>query len=79
MKLGLLTAAFPDTPLADVAKSPLFVSAAATLDELDDFFDSHAFSAVPVVDDRQRLIGLVRRRDVREALTERAEQDFLKA
>ena len=41
------------TPLAAVLKSSLFVHAEATLDELEAFFDRHAFQAVPVIDERQ--------------------------
>ncbi len=67
------------TPLADVLKSPLYVSADTELDDLEEFFDRHDFHAVPVVDPRQRLIGMVRRSAVEEALTERADQDFLKS
>ncbi|MDX1529851.1 MAG: CBS domain-containing protein, partial [Gammaproteobacteria bacterium] len=67
------------TPLSKVIKSPLYVSAETELDDLEEFFDRHDFHAVPVVDMRQRLIGMVRRSDVEEALTERADQDFMKS
>jgi magnesium transporter len=67
------------TPLADVLKSPLYVGAGTDLDDVDEFFDRHDFHAVPVVDAQQRLIGMVRRSAVEEALTERADQDFLKS
>ena len=66
------------TPLADIAKSPLFVSIVTPLDDLSEFFDQHSFFAVPVVDERQRLVGVVHRRAVDYALSERAEVDYLK-
>ena len=50
-----------------------------SLDELEDFFDEYDIAAVPVVDDRQMLLGIVRRRAVLEELAERAEADNLKA
>lgn len=67
------------TPLADILKSPLFVSVDAPLDELSEFFDRHSFFAVPVVDARHRLVGVVHRRAVDEAESERAELDYLKS
>ena len=66
------------TPLADILTSPLFVSVTTSLDDLQSFFQRHAFFAVPVVDQRQRLVGMVRRNDVRKAISERAEHDYLK-
>jgi magnesium transporter len=61
-----------------IAKPALSVIADATLSELEDFFDEHDFAAVPVVDPKGNLLGIVRRRAVLEALTERAEADHLK-
>jgi magnesium transporter len=61
-----------------LAKPALTVSADATLSELEDFFDEHDIAAVPVVDAKDNLLGIVRRRAVLEALTERAEADHLK-
>lgn len=54
------------------------VTADTSLSELEDFFDEYDFAAVPVVDQRGNLLGIVRRRAVLEALTERAEADHLK-
>ena len=67
------------TPLADILKSPLFVSVDAPLAALSEFFDRHSFFAVPVVDTRHRLVGVVHRRAVDEAESERAELDYLKS
>ena len=66
------------TALGDTLKSPLFVSVDASLEALEDFFKRHPFYATPVVDARQRLVGMVRRKDLRKALTERAEHDYLR-
>lgn len=67
------------TPLADILKSPLFVSVDTSLDDLADFFGRHSFFAVPVVDSRHRLVGVVHRHAVDEAESERAELDYLKS
>jgi magnesium transporter len=67
------------TPLADILKSPLFVSVDTSLDDLSGFFGRHSFFAVPVVDSRHRLVGVVHRRAVDEAVSERAEHDYMKS
>jgi len=67
------------TPLADILKSPLFVSVDTSLEALSDFFDRHSFFAVPVVDGRHRLVGAVHREAVAEAEAERAELDYMKS
>ena len=46
--------------------------------ELEQFFFDNDIAAVPVVDDRKHLLGIVRRRAVLEALNEKAEADHLK-
>ena len=67
------------TVIGDILKSSPFVSVDTTLDELDDFFQRHLLRAVPVVDVRQKLVGLVHKSDVEEAISERAELDYLKS
>lgn len=57
---------------------PLAVAFDASLDELSDVFDRHQFFGVPVVDSARRLLGVVRRHDVDEALADRADDDNLK-
>lgn len=59
-------------------EKPLRVSAEATLDELRAFFEEHPFVGVPVVADRDTLVGVVRRADVLAALEGRSESDHLK-
>ncbi len=67
------------TPVAALMiRNPLRVEVRATLDELEQFFDRHAFFGVPVVDGEGRLVGVVRRADVEEAIGERADRTFLK-
>ncbi|MGK0172526.1 MAG: magnesium transporter, partial [Gammaproteobacteria bacterium] len=73
-----LAIASNDTMLAGVSHLPQYVLPHTPLEELDDFFDRHEFFTVPVVDQRQQLIGIVRRNAMREALVERAELDLLK-
>ncbi|MHC5005446.1 MAG: magnesium transporter [Planctomycetota bacterium] len=60
-------------------RDPLTVPVDAPLDELAEFFDRHEFIGVPAIDEGGRLVGVVRRRDVREALGDRAESDHLKS
>lgn len=73
----LLTA--PATPVAAIRlANPLHLSMNATLDELQQFFDRHGFFGAPVVDLDGRLVGVVRRADVEEALGDRADQTLLK-
>jgi magnesium transporter len=59
-------------------RDPLALPPDASLDELSGFFDRHHFFGVPVVDSARRLLGVVRRHDVEEALTDRADDDNLK-
>lgn len=57
-------------------REPLTLQDTDDLDTLRDFFDGHAFFAVPVVDSAGRLLGVVRRADVEEALGEKSERDY---
>jgi len=67
-----------DTLLAQLLKPSAQMKAETTLDELEAFFDREDDAAVPVVDARQALLGVVRREDVAEELAERAENDHRK-
>ena len=51
----------------------------ASLRELGDFFDHHAFLGVPVVDEERRLVGVVTRADFNEAWGEHNEEDYRKS
>lgn len=57
---------------------PIAVPVAATIDELRDFFSANKFVGVPVTDARGALLGVVHRASIRQAQSERAEDDLLK-
>jgi magnesium transporter len=69
----------PDARIGDIAKPAASVAPEATLVELEEFFDENDIAAVPVVEERGHLLGIVRRRAVLEALAEKAESDSLKS
>lgn len=69
----------PDLKILEIVKPALTVTAETELPQLETFFDEHDIAAVPVVDDRRNLLGIVRRRSVLEALTRKSESDSLKA
>jgi len=67
-------------PVIDIMISEAVLAKTSTsLEALEDIFDRYDFFAVPVTDDQGRMLGLVRRSDVREALEDRADQTFLQA
>lgn len=78
VRLRDLVFSSPEQKIGQVARPAFTVKPDATLDELSHFFDEHDIAAVPVVSERGMLLGIVRRRSVLEALTERAESDNLK-
>ena len=59
-------------------RDPLTVSDRASLDSLRDLLEKHNFFGVPVIDQDQRLLGVVRRAAVMEALADRDVDDFRK-
>ena len=65
--------------LVDILQPAMSVKDTTPLDELEDFFDDNNISAVPVVDDSNRILGVVRRRAVYDAVAERADSDHLKS
>ena len=66
-------------PLADLMiQEPSKVDVDESLDGLTTFFDRYHFLGVPVVDGDQRLIGVLRQSDVREAAAESADRTLLK-
>ena len=79
LRLRDLVFAKTETSLrAIMTADPLALTAFATLDEVRAFFDIHGLYGAPVVDGSGRLVGLIRRAAVGEALAERNEADFLK-
>ncbi len=68
----------PTKKLSTIAIPNVFaVDHHATLEELINFFDAHDLFGVPVTDDEQHLVGVVLRRDILEAETERVTQEHL--
>lgn len=59
-------------------RSPLCVSDQTTLSGLQNFFDEHALLGVPVVNDAQRLVGVVLPRSVEEELNKQKTKTFLR-
>ena len=58
--------------------NPLSVPDSTSLQELQHFFDSHPLFGLPVVDEANVLVGVVRREDVEEAGEEQAGKTFLR-
>jgi magnesium transporter len=58
--------------------SPLSVPDKASLRELQEFFEERHLFGVPVVDNRQRLVGVVLPEDVEEAVNKRKTRTFLR-
>lgn len=67
-------------PVCDfMIRKPVAVRVQAGLDELVDVFSQHVFFGVPVVDEGGRLTGIVRRRDLEQAVSERDQTNYLKS
>jgi magnesium transporter len=64
--------------LTDIMVEPITVPVDADLDALQDLFDEHPFLGLPVVEADGRLVGVVSRAAVGEALLERAETASLR-
>ncbi len=58
---------------------PVAVPVDAGLDELSELFEARKYLGLPVVDGDGRLVGVLRRRDLMEAVEERAEGDYRKS
>jgi magnesium transporter len=66
------------TPLRDIMlPDPVRVPDTASIEDLKRFFDEHVLFGTPVTDADGRLVGVVRRASVEEALRQRATQVFL--
>ena len=59
-------------------KAPKYVSVHDDIDELEDFFDAVFFNAVPVIDELEHLVGVVKRADVEEALGDRSDRQLMR-
>lgn len=58
--------------------NPLSVPVTASLRELEEFFDRHAYFGAPVVDAAGAMVGVVQKADVEEAQGEAAQRAFLR-
>lgn len=73
-----LLLAEPNQVLSDlVVKDVMTVNDLANLDEIKDLFDTYDFYGFPVVNDKKKLIGVLRRKNVLEAINERAAFEHL--
>jgi len=80
VQLRSLILSQPNRPISEIMiAEPLAVLATASLDELEDVFDRFGYLGVPVVDEAGRLLGVVDRSDVEEALAESAQSDYMKS
>jgi len=71
--------ASPETRLAEIVRPAVTVREDTALDDLENLFDENIFTAVPVVDEENRMLGVVRRRAVYDAVAERAEAEHMKS
>jgi magnesium transporter len=79
LRLRDMVFADPEVRIGAIVRPAETVTPEATLGELDHFFNEHDIAAVPVVDDRGLLLGIVRRRAVLEALADKVEADSMKS
>ncbi|MBT8048232.1 MAG: magnesium transporter [Xanthomonadales bacterium] len=79
IRLRDLVFADPEVKIGTLAKQAKSVAPDASLLELDQFFADYDIAAVPVVNEKNHLLGIVRRRSLLEALAEKSESDNLKA
>jgi magnesium transporter len=65
-------------PITAVMETPAAVATTASIDDLNRFFDRHAFLAAPVITSENELVGVVPRDVLEEAMAARAVQTFLR-
>ncbi len=68
----------PQTRLGDVMTDALSFSPDESMDAMQDVFDEHALSAIPVLNDTGKLLGIVRRETVTEHASQISEETHLK-
>ena len=79
VKLRHLIVAHPQRVITELMVEELdSVSPDATLDELEDLFDHHSYTAVPVLDAAGVMLGVVQHVAVQEELVERSDEDLAK-
>lgn len=64
--------------LADLVAPSVYVSAKTKLDQLEQLFSRSEGTTVPVINEHARVIGVVSRDAVEEAVSERAEEEYRK-
>lgn len=74
---GLLTAKRKSL-LTEIMVKPMTVNVNDTIDHLRDIFDEHDFLGVPVVEENGKLVGVVSRSSLDEAIIERVESESLR-
>jgi magnesium transporter len=62
-----------------MVRDPIAVSDREPIEDVLETFEAQSFLAIPAVDAAHRLVGVVRRHDVEEAIGDRAEGDYLKS
>jgi magnesium transporter len=79
IRLRDLVLSDPDTRIEDIAIKAKTVQASTTQEELIEFFDKNEISACPVIDEKNTLLGVIRKTAVDAALSEKAEIDYQKS
>jgi magnesium transporter len=80
LRLRDLLLAQPSDVIDDIALLyPITLNDKMPLAEIEDIFDKHPYFGIPVVDDRQTMVGVVRREALQEALAERSDSDYRKS
>jgi magnesium transporter len=60
-----LVLASDETPLSDIMASPVVAAQESDLrDDLEKMFEKYAFGMIPVVDNQDQLIGVIRYNDI---------------
>jgi magnesium transporter len=78
LRLRDVVLANSDARLRDMVVPAISVQEQTSLEELHSFFDEQELTACPVVDLQNKLLGVIRRRAVLDAIAEKADEDYLK-
>ncbi len=78
LRLRDLVLAPSSAPLNQVMiPNPIYVEVDTPLEDVDHFFDRYTFVGVPVIDAAGKLVGVLRRGDAEEAISERSDKAFM--
>jgi len=75
----LLLAGMESTLSDIIVREIFYLDHQVTLNDLIDFFETYDWFGVPVVDEKEKLVGVVLRRDIRDAQTERQTLEHLES